>query len=185
MKNYKTYDFILQKSFELLLEKGYEASITEIEEAIGMTRGAIFYYFKDKNELFKKVVDRYLLEKQNIENKSVYSQDDYLIQFIVNYIDGIKNMKNALTTETNRHALQSYFRLVFDSVRYYEGFSDKFSFIFRLERSIWKIFIENAKLNKEIRQDVNVDHAAYTFQSIFQGFCFSSSLNKGLDINLL
>jgi len=44
-KDTRTLDKILWECFKLFLHKGYkEVTIPDIENAIGMTRGAVFYY---------------------------------------------------------------------------------------------------------------------------------------------
>ena len=51
---------ILTESFSLFLARGYDAvSISDIEQAAGVTRGAIFHHFSSKKELFKEVANKF------------------------------------------------------------------------------------------------------------------------------
>ena len=95
-KNKDTYDKILWECFKLFLQKGYkEVTIPDIENAIGMTRGAVFYYVKDKNELFRAIIDRYLLEKQNINTKIEQTEETGFLRFIIKYVEGINNAQKS------------------------------------------------------------------------------------------
>lgn len=49
---------ILFETYRLLLTNNWESvTIEQIEKAIGKTRGAIFYFYKSKSELFESVID--------------------------------------------------------------------------------------------------------------------------------
>ena len=46
-------DKILLKALELYMVEGYaNVSITDLQAALDMGRGTLYYYFKDKDELF-------------------------------------------------------------------------------------------------------------------------------------
>jgi TetR/AcrR family acrAB operon transcriptional repressor len=50
---------IISVSAKLFAEKGYEkTSMQDIVEALGMSKGAIFYHFKSKDDIFKTVVSK-------------------------------------------------------------------------------------------------------------------------------
>ena len=49
-----TKEFIIDEAFKLFLDHSYEAvSISDISQAIGFTKGALYHHFKNKEELFK------------------------------------------------------------------------------------------------------------------------------------
>ncbi len=50
-------DLIIEKSFELFSKYGYEgATLDELAKVCGITKPAIYYYFKDKASLYEAVV---------------------------------------------------------------------------------------------------------------------------------
>ena len=58
----ETKEHIIDKSYELFISHSYEAvSISDISKAIGMTKGALYHHFLNKEELFKAVVDKHLI----------------------------------------------------------------------------------------------------------------------------
>lgn len=56
----QTFERILDVSEKLFLEKGYEnTSIQDILDELGdLTKGAIYYYFKHKKEIFYAITNR-------------------------------------------------------------------------------------------------------------------------------
>lgn len=54
----ETREEILREAGEEFAEKGYEsASLNEIIERAGISKGSLYYYFEDKEDLFATVVD--------------------------------------------------------------------------------------------------------------------------------
>lgn len=54
---------ILLAADELFITKGYKGTtITDIAQKIGMAQGALYYYFKSKEELLKKLLERHAEE---------------------------------------------------------------------------------------------------------------------------
>lgn len=63
-------ELLYRTAFKMFLTRHFESvTISDIENATGMTRGAITYYAKNKMGLFKAVVKHYIIDKQNINYK--------------------------------------------------------------------------------------------------------------------
>jgi AcrR family transcriptional regulator len=53
---------ILEAAKLLFMQEGYRGiSMRQIAEAVGVTKAALYYHFKDKEELFVAIVEQYLL----------------------------------------------------------------------------------------------------------------------------
>ncbi len=82
---------ILQKAFELIYAKGYQAtSIDEIIATTQVTKGAFFYHFKNKDEMGLAIIEEILkptltgsfiqpLEKDENPLKAIYDLMHYLL----------------------------------------------------------------------------------------------------------
>jgi len=68
----ETKSLILDKSLQLFIEKGYEhTSIQDILNTLGgLSKGAIYYHFKSKEDIFKGVCDR-LAEQRYVYYKDI------------------------------------------------------------------------------------------------------------------
>ena len=65
--NGSTQEKILQESMRLFLERGYHGtSIDDITRAAGITKGALYWHFKNKEELLTRIVEEY--EKRFLNN---------------------------------------------------------------------------------------------------------------------
>ena len=62
MKNAK--ELILEHTFILMLERGLDGvSVSGLQEATGLSRGLLYRYYKNKDELILEVCKRYFFER--------------------------------------------------------------------------------------------------------------------------
>lgn len=177
---------ILQGAFKLFLQKNYEkVTIADIERCIGMTRGAIFYHVKDKNELFTQVIDTYILETQNIKNKFKFKTGCSLKEFIDNYLEGVRETMTKLELLGINNGHRAYFGLIYQAVQYYPDFDKLITKLFYQDYELWYEVVLRAFNSKEIKQDIIVDSVARQFRYIYSGLSFEDSLKQGLDITAL
>lgn len=63
---------ILDAAQQIILEQGWsQASVDRVLEKTGLTKGAFFYHFKNKNELIKALIDRYAQDEAGILGRSL------------------------------------------------------------------------------------------------------------------
>jgi AcrR family transcriptional regulator len=61
---------IVSEAIRLFCEKGYEAtSVREIVEAVGVTKPVLYYYFKNKDELFRHIIENALAPFEEAQNE--------------------------------------------------------------------------------------------------------------------
>lgn len=181
-----TRDIILEEAFKIFLAKGYsEASFREIETAIGKTRGAIFHFFKSKEDLFRAVIDFYILDKQSIYKK-VPNKDESLLDIINSYVEGvkraIKSMKDFLDMQ---NPYKAYLSLILQAETHYVGFDKRINQIFNEEIDWWYEAIKKSQLEGEIQIGYNARDLAEFFRSVFIGTSYDAALNNGLNTNIL
>lgn len=186
----ETQERILAGAFRLFLENNYEkVSARELEQATGLTRGAIYYYSKDKNGLFRDVINKYILEKQDIKNRMGTRNIDEisLFDFLNDYVDCIdRNISSMrLLVKDESKADGAYFHLLYQAQINYEGFSELISKIFEEERRILEKVIRNAISRGEINPNFNPVELSFHLRYIFLGNSFEASLKTGVRINEL
>lgn len=77
-KGTDTPERILDAAEASILEKGFAAtSIEELIAAVGITKGGFFYHFKDKGELAKALLERYV-ERENALFDDLFQRADEL-----------------------------------------------------------------------------------------------------------
>jgi AcrR family transcriptional regulator len=72
---------ILEGAAESFADKGYrQTSIDEIARNLGISKGAIYIYFKSKEELFVAIFNRYLSMDHDIPNSSEFANDSVTLK---------------------------------------------------------------------------------------------------------
>jgi len=87
-KGERTRSRILDVAYDNIVHKGFAAtSIDELVEAAGITKSGFFYHFKDKNDLARQLLERFLAEDNDIldtlEKRARALADDPLQSFLV------------------------------------------------------------------------------------------------------
>jgi AcrR family transcriptional regulator len=88
--SYDLREQILLEAKRLFIEQGYHAlSMRSIAEAVGVSKAALYYHFRDKEELFLAVLERYLdqieviLDRVRAENTTSRKQICALVEAIL------------------------------------------------------------------------------------------------------
>jgi TetR/AcrR family transcriptional regulator, transcriptional repressor for nem operon len=179
-----TKDFIIDEAFKLFLNHSYEAvSISDISKAIGFTKGALYHHFRNKEELFKSVVDKYLIMPEvevDVNSISLAEFLDVSLRCSEKFIRG-------LFTSTQVFSPISYLAFFADAFRHYPGHAEQTSNFFDKEIEKTRIVVENAIASGEIRNDINPSIVAINFFSLDFGLAGNLVRRHSIDeaINLL
>ncbi len=103
MAKNNTRDLILDKTYRLLFIYNWEAiTIEQIESSIGRTRGAIFYFFKNKSQLFNSVInERFLSKFLTTEVNSSAIQNTTIAGFFNQYQTPFERLCNDISRNYN------------------------------------------------------------------------------------
>lgn len=183
MNNYNI-ERILEPAFKLFLMYNYESvSTAKLEEATGLTRGAIFYKYKTKESIFKAVIDRYVFDFKpgSLDIKKVDTLKDFIDKFLIGVEERMKRLQLLGVPSIHRGG----FNLLYQAAKFYPEFDVKISEMFNLGVQIWENIILKAKESGEIKPTCDVHQTALQFRYIYSGMAFENSLYGGLNIDLL
>ena len=173
-----TKEFIIDEAYKLFLDHSYEAvSISDISKAIGFTKGALYHHFKNKEELFKCVVDKYLYIPDAIVDVEKVSLSEY-IQIVITEAEKIIKKLFGFTlvfTPIN------YMSMFADAFRHYPGYAELKGDFITNEIEKTKRVLENAIKSGEIRADINTSLIATNFFSINMGLAGNLVRNNSID----
>ena len=176
-----TKEKIVEEAFKLFLNSNFEkVSISDIENATGKTRGAIFYFFKNKEEIFIEVIDTYMIEVQDPSQKFSYDTNISLNQFINMYVNGINTTMSKMLSISILNIYKQYFSLYLQASRIYPNFSAIMTQNSIRETDLWEKVIKRAIETKEIKK-INTRHYATLFRSCFLGLAFDRCLSYGIN----
>ncbi len=110
---------ILNATIEVYLEKGVRATeISDVAKKAGVARSLVYYYYKDKMELFRDLFTKYIQAAQTYIKASLTSEEDTLIKlkkYVRFYLE---------TTQKNPQFMKFYRQMEQDIEYVFEGVSD-------------------------------------------------------------
>jgi AcrR family transcriptional regulator len=176
-----TRDYIIDQAFSLFLSKSYEAvSISDISKAIGFTKGALYHHFTNKEELFKAVIDKYLVFTEietDLENTT-------LEQYNVLIIKNAEKILHNLFGNVTEVIPIDYLSLITDGFRHYAGFAEKMKQFLCTETDKVKQILDNSIKRSEIRGNINTSVIAATYFSSSMGLAGNLLHNNSVELTL-
>lgn len=155
----------LQKSFK-------EVTMKEIVAKTGLSKGAVYYYFESKEQLFLEVLDFFftnvmIRSYENYSKESFYQfYHDYakdVEEYSFEYIDKFKGDAHDDIFTLN------YFTMAFDALKLFPEFRDKMNQGQENELNIWKGVIRNAREKGEIKSTMTDEQLAQTYIYLSDG----------------
>lgn len=123
----KTKDRLIESALESFSERWYETvSVAEICRNANLSNGVFYRYFKDKEEIFKEILDIFLKDLsenlEHIKGESVVQRLDYLFNAIVN--SGVKFKRMVSVYREGQYRFHEYEKKLADI--YKKGLSEVF-----------------------------------------------------------
>lgn len=182
---------LFRVAFKMFILKSFDGvSIPDIEKATGFTRGTIFHYADTKLDLFRQVVEYYVLERQDIERKIQVADDCTLRQFIDTYAKGVERTMEALHEIIGmdvpmRDCSRAYLNMASQVSVLLPEVHKAFLNAMAKEERLWMEVIGRGVENGELQNDVQPTILAKIMMSLFYGRAFQDSLINGMDPKLL
>lgn len=159
-------EYILRRAFDVFMNKGYDsASISVLQEELNMSRGAMYRYFRNKEELFNAVIDEYFFRLFEKLLKNIGS--DLTLSMLIEVIyRRQKVMLNAFTRAGVTHTIfLNYTALLIQAAKYYPNFVQRFKIINGQLLNCWKSALQNSVDTGEVRHDIDIDIMAILFNN--------------------
>ncbi len=155
----------MQKSFK-------EVTMNEIVKETGLSKGAFYYHFKSKEELFSEVLTYFFLNMTNLNYDKYSSQS--LRRFYIDVAEGINSLtefyieKFKGSMEVGELSI-NYFTLMFDAIKLFPELRQKIVDFLYNERQQWTKAIKMARERGEIKSAMSDEQLAKIFISISDG----------------
>ena len=158
---------IVKKAFLQFLNRGYKAcSLKTLEQATGLTKGAFYYYFKNKKEILEAGMERYFsVMKEESE------EDVVCVTSLREYIDLVIKNKEASADASQRifgcFILEVlFFQLVLEVAPIFPEFRERIYTISKRRLANWEYVILKAKQSGEIRETLDTSVLARNLMSV-------------------
>ena len=169
-----------------------KASFAELGKMLGMSKAGIFKYYKNKQELFIAVVDRFLFGTQNPRNKFTATNGTFA-EFIDEYVRGVQRTMDMLSkllsvnkvVPENFSYHAQYFHFLFQVIQYDPDAKEKLHNLVASDYAYWRAAIQSAVQTGELKKDVDIEEAVIMFRQVYMGLSFEMAFLGGLDTQLL
>lgn len=160
-------DYIIRKAMELYALKGYRnVSITDLQFALDIGRGTLYYYFKDQDELFLTCMDRYFLVPKQKALSSVPSDAgiDRMIEAMITYLSSLEEALQTFDIKTiNTSNVND---LMFTAYSKFPTLHRKAQRLALKELELWRNAIYRDQRLGLVRRDIDRDQIALMFAHI-------------------
>lgn len=169
---------ILIEAFRLFATMSYErVSFSVMEKEINISRGSMVYYFKNKEGLFREMLNTLVFSTSSIKavpeayRRSLSSFYNYFIEVLIREKESLRN----LGIENLNEALM---RIENSALTYIDHFREQVLNWYDEEIKIWNEVIKNAVRTGEIRDDIDTLTVSSLFEDTYLGESFKGVFTK-------
>lgn len=161
-------EYILRRSFDVFMNIGYDsASISVLQKELGMSRGAMYRYFENKEDLFCAVIDEYFFKVFDKLLQNIEKADLTTIELIERLNRRQKVILKAFTKAGVTHTFfLNYTALLIQAAKYYPDFVNDFRVIRLKMKTYWEKALINSIKKGEVRSDVNIEIMSTLFSNL-------------------
>lgn len=177
---------ILLEAFKLFATQPYEAvSFKVLENEIGISRGSMIYYFKNKEGLFKEILRTFFFSSSSV--KSV--PEPYklsLYSFFSYFIEILKKGKETMSEIGIENLNEALMRIENSALTHIENFKEIAHTWFDEENKIWLSVLERSIKSGEISNKIDPQVYAEIFEACYLGKSYIGIFTKtGYEIEKL
>lgn len=169
----KTKEHLLNQGIKLFTECGYNnTSIDDITKACNITKGAFYYHFKTKDEIFTTAMFVVANEIKNwMEEKTGNAESiEELIQNLFDYSDYFSYSKYYDNINSN-----IYFILM-DAIKRFPQFKAHVASSIYSNMPLMEEKIREAQKNKIVKDEINPQNLALHISILLEGLMFVSAI---------
>lgn len=158
---------IVNKSFIQFLNRGYHAcSLKDLEQATGLTKGAFYYYFRNKEDILKEGLEKYYAVTVEISEEE-FQQIGSLKQYIDIVLEQ-KERSAALSMQLFQAFIIEvlYFQLVLEVSDVFPEYRQRIHELSKSRLSRWEYMILKAKQQGEINEKLDTSLLARNLMSV-------------------
>ncbi len=160
-------DYMIRKAMELYALRGFRnVSITDLQNALEMGRGSVYYYFKDQDELFLTCMERYFLEpkKRALETVPEGAGIEQMIAAMETYLASLKEA--LMTFDIKTINTSNVNDLMFTAYSRFPALHRKAQRLALKELELWRKAIYTDQRAGLIRRDIDREQVALMFSHI-------------------
>ena len=162
---------ILLKAIELYMVEGYaNVSITDLQAALNMGRGTMYYYFKDKDELFQEAVSVFLIQPKQraLDRVKDGTTIPEMIEAMQYYLHQLRDVHEQVDNKNINTS--NVVNVMFTAYSRFPELYKKARKLYERELNLWIQAIKNSMRTGDVRGDVHIETIAHMFLHIKDGW---------------
>jgi AcrR family transcriptional regulator len=162
---------ILLKAIELYMIEGYaNVSITDLQAALNMGRGTMYYYFKDKDELFLEAVSTFLIQPKQraLDRVKEGATIPEMIEAMQYYLHQLRDVHEQVDNKNINTS--NVVNVMFTAYSKFPELYKKARRLYERELNLWIQVIKNSMRTGDVRGDVHIETIAHMFLHIKDGW---------------
>lgn len=176
-KGIKSKRKILEIAFRLFAAYSYpDVSYSLLEEATGISRGSMVYYFSNKEGIFRAVLETFLFNTGNARSVSVRKRKT-LTGFYNALVDNLAKEMAKLRQFNIRNLSDARFNIERSALQFIPEFRENERRIHEEDYEVWKEVVGNAIASGELKKRTDAEAVAKLFQQLCYGWLYSGVYN--------
>jgi AcrR family transcriptional regulator len=162
---------ILLKAIELYMIEGYaNVSITDLQAALNMGRGTLYYYFEDKDELFQEAVSTFLIQPKSraLDRVKDGASIPEMIEAMIYYLGQLRDVHEQVDNKNINTS--NVVNVMFTAYSKFPELYKKARKLYERELNLWIQAIKNSMRTGDVRGDVHIETIAHMFLHIKDGW---------------
>ena len=163
-------ELIIYKALELYLINGYEnVRITDMQSALDMGRGTMYYHFKNKDEIYVEIVNRFFLRpKQEMLRLKEDIRVPDMIEALLRYFRFLE--ESLMELEQRNINTSNVIMLLYSAYHRFPELYRRAHRLYATEQSMWLRAIRNSMIDGDVRRDLPLEETAALFTQIKDGY---------------
>jgi AcrR family transcriptional regulator len=177
---------IIETASRLFFQKGYSAtSISDITRELGVTKGALYHHFKNKDDIYHEVISNFFQYKSP-EEKLGTEQAETFQEFIKCQFDHILISHNYIVKKmrsSEDNAILQFYSFLYEATRRFPEFQEQMDKYDEQKFSMLTKHIQEAQDQGVIRKDIDPEITAIELDAIIQHSVYMSFVNPKIKSN--
>ena len=176
---------ILDVSLQLFMQLGFENTyMDDVAQKAGVTKPAIYYYFKDKQSLFEATASQFLNQMAQMmspEGEKIPPLED-LLGVIFNSLPEWLGRYERMSGIDDRTSLLRVQVFIYDAMTRIPDFRSAFATLYRNSAQLLQGACEEATRRGEIRPAIDIATVSILINSMIEGLMLMAMVDPQIDI---